>query len=115
MIFSSAPIWPGERSLSKRTTLAFSWRARSAISERLAAADVGAGVDLLALLKDLADDLAPAVLARRRARPAGRGVGGGVGEDHADQDRLLLLDGQFGSFEFRHLNSGQKWAVGSGQ
>ena len=102
MIFSSAPIWPGERSLSKMTTSAFSLRASSAIS-CLAAADVGAGVDFSAVLEDLADDVRTgglgetAELAQRIAR-----VGGGFGQDHADEDRLLLLDGQFGSFQFRH-------------
>jgi hypothetical protein len=67
----------------------------------LTAADVRAGIDAVALLEDLADDFRAggvgegAELAERVAR-----VGGRLRQDHADEHRLLLADGQFGSFQF---------------
>ena len=66
MILSSPPIWPGDRSLSKRTTSAFCFLARCGDFDRLAAADVGAGVGRLPLLQDLPDDLRPGGLGQRR-------------------------------------------------
>ncbi len=74
--------------------------------DHLAAADERGGIDLLSVLHDLGNDARAgglgetAQFAQRIAR-----VGRGIGKDDPDQDRLLLLDGEFGSFQIGQVLS----------
>ena len=72
--------------------------------DRLAAADVCAGVDFLAALQNLTDDFRSggfcqrSQLAQRIAR-----IGRGIWKDHSHEHRPLLPDGQLGSFQFGQM------------
>ncbi len=72
----------------------------------LAGADVGAGVDAMAMLQDLADDLRAGGVRQRRQLAQGLArIGRGAGQDHADKNRCFLANGQFGSFQFSQRGS----------
>jgi hypothetical protein len=102
MIFSNPPDLPGRQIVVEDHNIRLLLHGKLRNFDRFSGPDISPGIHPAAFLHDGADDAGAGGLGERcQLTQRIARIGGGFGQDHADQDRPLLPDRQFRTFQLR--------------